>query len=116
MTLPPILHKILGKAKFIVIQNWYKAITHNLILSPVGLTGFLFLTAYLRTGSREASKEEVSSKFQSSFIFYNLFWPGINFMAYHYVPNHLRILFFDAFGFLYSIGLSLLINMPKVTQ
>lgn len=109
--LPESILKTYGLRRFLIMQNWYKAIAHNAILSSIVIVSFLWLPTYLRTGDPATCRREVETKFKNSFIFHNSYWPGVTFLAYHSVPHHLRLLFFDAFGFIYSVGLSLVINM-----
>jgi hypothetical protein len=61
----------------------------------------------------QAGIANVQSNFNKTIIAAACYWPVINFIAYHYLPFHLRYACFDFFSFIYAVGLSLMNNNNK---
>ena len=70
----------------------------------------MYFTAYLKRFNHQDGVKNLNDRLLSTLKIGLLFWPGINYMAYRYVPLHNRQPFIDCFAFIWSVILSLLNN------
>ena len=106
--------KITGASR--LKTNVFKAISHFCIMAPLTMTAFLATTGFIRSGfSKEKAVENVNKKIYNTMKFAVMYWPFINFIAYHYLPFHWRYACFDFFSLIYAIGLSF-INNSRTTD
>ena len=94
--------------------NVFKAVSHFCIMAPLTMTVFLGATGYIRSGFKvEGAVDNFNQKIYNTMKFAVCYWPFINFIAYHYLPFHLRYACFDFFSLVYAIGLSFINNSKK---
>ena len=92
-------------------DNVVKGITHTMVMGPVGNAVFLFCSQMLRNGfSINESVRHTYDKFGCLCSVNMLFWPPMNFLAYHYMALHYRMHFFAIGNYFYSVVVSYLNN------
>ena len=94
-----------------LVTNLFKATSHFAIMAPLTISMFLFSTAYIRSNfDKSAGVKNVRNNLYKTLCAAACFWPFVNFIAYHYLPFHLRYACFDFFSFIYAVGLSCINN------
>ena len=94
-----------------LMVNTFKATSHFAIMAPITISVFLFSTAYIRSDfDKQAGVQNVRTNLYKTMCAAACFWPIVNFIAYHYLPFHLRYACFDFFSFIYAVGLSCINN------
>jgi hypothetical protein len=97
--------------------NIFKASSHFAIMAPLTISAFLFSTAYIRSDfNKEAGVQNVRTNLYKTLCAAACFWPIVNFIAYHYLPFHLRYACFDFFSFIYAVGLSCINNNDDISD
>jgi len=102
-----LVSKITSRAR---VQPFVSTAADQLLVTPVTLSSFLFLSDYLKDFRSLKAAKNVQEKFSGAFTTNLKVWPPIILANFMFVPPQMRVLFVNVFGFFWSIYLSKIQN------
>jgi len=102
-----LVSKVTSRAR---VQPFISTAADQILLTPVTLSSFLFLSDYLKDFRSLKAAKNVQEKFWGGLTTNWKVWPPIILANFMFVPPQMRVLFVNAFGFFWSIYLSRLQN------
>ena len=98
-----LVSKVTSRAR---VQPYVSTAADQLLVTPVTLSSFLFLSDYLKDFRSLKAAKNVQEKFTGAMTTNLKVWPPIILANFMFIPPHMRVLFVNVFGFFWSIYLS----------
>ena len=95
------------------VNSAFFTIVHHSVIGTFACIVMLFVPAYFKNFEITDGKENLKTKFATSYAASTSYWPIILFSSYNFVPTYLRQSLIDVAAFLHGIFTSYISNRNK---